>query len=73
MGEFHGWEFYGWELSWCPSPLIFLFTLIMRNCKFPEKTLFVFIVFFNVFQDLNRFKNVPINVILIVNATKDVQ
>ena len=27
----------------------------MRNCKFAEKTLFVFIVFFNVFQDLKRF------------------
>ena len=55
------------------SPLIFLFTLIMRNCKFAEKTIFCFIVFFNVFQDLKRLKNVSINVIVIINETKDVQ
>ena len=42
----------------------------MRNCKFAEKTLFVFIVFFNVFLDFKRFKNVTVNVILIINATK---
>ena len=45
----------------------------MRNSKFAEKTLFAFIVFFNVFQDLKRLKNVPINVILVINKAKGVQ